>query len=85
VYEFYTESDDGSRLFIDDIPTVNNDGLHARKPASGVVALKKGFHKIRVEYFERTGSDELYVFMRSTRHPKQLLPADWLFYQPDVK
>jgi alpha-L-fucosidase len=85
VYEFYTESDDGSKLYIDDMQVVNNDGLHARESKSGVIALKKGFHKIRVEYFERTGSDELDVYVRSTKLAKQPLPKEWLFYQAIVK
>jgi alpha-L-fucosidase len=85
VYEFYTESDDGSGLWIDDLPVVNNDGLHSRESRSGVIALKKGFHKIRVEYFERTGSDELDVYVRSSKLPKQSIPKDWLYYQPIVK
>lgn len=85
VYELYTESDDGSRLYIDDKPVVNNDGLHSRESKSGVIALKKGFHKIRVEYFERTGSDELDVYVRSTKLPKQPLPKEWLFNQLIVK
>jgi alpha-L-fucosidase len=85
VYEFYTESDDGSKLFIDDKQVVNNDGLHARESRNGVIALKKGFHKIRVEYFERTGSDELDVYIRSTKIPKQPLPKEWIFYQSTVK
>jgi alpha-L-fucosidase len=82
VYCFYSESDDGSALYIDDLKVVDNDGLHSRQERSGVIALVNGFHKIRVEYFERTGSDELTVYIRSTKLPKQPVPKDWLFYQP---
>ena len=85
VYEFYTESDDGSRLYVDDLPVVNNDGLHSRLQRSGVVALKKGFHKVMIEYFERTGSDDLVIYVRSTKMRKDILPASWLFYQKNKK
>jgi alpha-L-fucosidase len=81
VYEFYIASDDGSNFYVDDLKVADNDGLHSRQERSGVIALRKGFHKIRVEYFERTGSDELDVYVRSTKLPKQPLPQDWLFYQ----
>jgi alpha-L-fucosidase len=82
VYEFYTGSDDGSALYIDDLKVVVNDGLHSLLEKSGVIALSKGFHKIRVEYFERTGLNDLSVSIRSTDLPKQLIPASWLYYQP---
>ena len=57
VYAFYSESDDGSKVYIDDILVVNNDGLHSMQERTGTIALNIGFHKIRVEYFERTGSE----------------------------
>ena len=34
-YKFYTTSDDGSRLYIDDNLVVNNDGLHGMQQGSG--------------------------------------------------
>lgn len=33
VYEFYTNSDDGSKLYIDGVVVVDNDGLHAPRVA----------------------------------------------------
>lgn len=83
IYGFSTESDDGSALYIDGKKVVDNDGLHGRKEASGVISLEKGFHALRVEYFERTGSDELVVYVRSSLLPKQPLTASWLFFQPE--
>jgi len=38
-YEFQTSSDDGSRLFIDGFPVVDNDGLHGREVAKGAMSL----------------------------------------------
>ncbi len=78
VYTFSTSSDDGSRLWIDDQPIVNNDGLHGLGEKSGNIALEKGYHKICVAYFERTGSDNLLIFVKSQSHPKQVLPKEWL-------
>jgi alpha-L-fucosidase len=79
VYTFYTGSDDGSRLWIDDHPVVNNDGLHGMKEQQGNIALAKGYHRIKVAFFERTGSDNLVVFVRSQSQPKQVLPKEWLY------
>lgn len=52
VYTFQTRSDDGSVLYIDNELVVNNDGSHAAIPATGFVALKKGFHAYKLYYFE---------------------------------
>ncbi len=64
VYVFSTESDDGSELFIDDRLVVENNGLHGMQSEKGEIGLAKGFHKIRVEYFEKTGSDDLKVMIK---------------------
>ncbi|WP_294587449.1 GH92 family glycosyl hydrolase [uncultured Bacteroides sp.] len=52
VYTFQTRSDDGSVLYMDGELVVNNDGSHAAIPATGLVALKKGFHSYQLYYFE---------------------------------
>ncbi len=55
IYKFDLLSDDGSRLFVDGRLVVDNDGLHGPVEKSGVIALAKGAHKIRVEWFNKTG------------------------------
>jgi PA14 domain. len=75
IYTFYTTSDDGSQLFIDDKLIVDNDGLHGPIEKSGQAPLAKGFHKIRVTFFERTGGDELKVEWESARMKKQEIPS----------
>jgi len=59
IYHFTTRSDDGSILYIDDEEVVNNDGDHGSVEASGKAALKKGYHKIRVAYYDGSGGNEL--------------------------
>ena len=53
-YHFQLTSDDGSRLYIDDILVINNDGIHPPRTEEGKIDLKKGGHRIRVSYFEGT-------------------------------
>lgn len=79
IYKFYTDSDDGSQLFIDDKLVVDNDGLHGNTEKSGVVPLAKGYHKIKVVYFEKTGGDDLKVSMESPKMKKQIIPGKLLF------
>ncbi|MFZ4521398.1 MAG: alpha-L-fucosidase [Bacteroidales bacterium] len=81
VYIFYTSSDDGSRLWIDDQLVVNNDGLHGLAEKSGSIALAAGLHKIRVAFFERTGSDNLIVLMKSQYKSKQVLAKEMLYHK----
>ena len=78
VYTFYTGSDDGSRLWVDNRLVVDNDGLHGLQEKQGFIALEKGWHPIRVGFFERTGSDNLTVYISSRKMPKAVLPKAWL-------
>ena len=54
-YTFYLTSDDGSRLFIDGVEVINNDGLHADVLIQQTITLDAGVHDIEVRYFERGG------------------------------
>ena len=55
MYAFYTYSDDGSGLWIDDELVVDNDGLHSREERTGCISLRKGLHKFMVRYFDSNG------------------------------
>jgi hypothetical protein len=79
-FTFFTVSDDGSKLFIDDVEAVNNDGDHGTVEKSGRAALKKGFHKIKVTYFDSGGDNTLKVLMESEGGKKEELPAAILFH-----
>jgi len=80
IYTFYTESDDGSCLYIGRKKVVDNDGLHSLEQKKGSIGLSKGFHKIRVLFFEKTGSDALKIYLKSPTIDKQILPKDWLYH-----
>ncbi len=56
--QFFTESDDGSRLWIGEQLVVDNDGLHGAQQAIGSIALAAGWQPLRIEMFE-AGGDEL--------------------------
>lgn len=81
VYSLSTDSDDGSRLYIDGKLLVDNDGLHGNKEVKGVVALAAGAHLIRVQYFQKGGGRDLKVFIESLRGDKQVIPGAMLFHQ----
>ncbi|MCP4725885.1 MAG: hypothetical protein GY863_12650, partial [bacterium] len=79
VYIFYTATDDGSRLYIGDEMLVDNDGIHGTREKSGAIALEKGLHPIKVEYFQRRGGISLKVFYEGPGIDKAEIPGNVLF------
>ncbi len=72
-----TESDDGSRLWIDDELVVDNDGLHGMRRRSGTVSLDAGTHTLTVQFFERAGNHGLIVSWQGPGVPSRtVIPAD---------
>jgi hypothetical protein len=78
-YTFYTNSDDGSQLFIGTKMVVDNDGDHGVKMRSGKIELDKGRHPIRVTYYNGGGGKWLDVYYKGPGIEKQILPANVLF------
>ncbi len=74
-YTFYTHSDDGSLLFIDEKEVVNNDGLHASEEKSGKVPLKAGKHSLRVDYSQGNAGFLLEVTWEGPGFTKQPIPG----------
>lgn len=52
IYTFYLKSDDGSKLYLDGELLIDNDGSHDTSTKTGLKALKKGKHPVRIDYFE---------------------------------
>ncbi len=79
VYRFYTHSDDGTVLYIDGETVVDNDGGHSARRAEGKVALEKGFHELRLLYFEDYMGQELEVGFCGKDIFETTLPDSMLF------
>tara|TARA_R110002126_G_scaffold27665_14_gene92854 strand:+ start:11159 stop:15043 length:3885 start_codon:yes stop_codon:yes gene_type:complete len=58
-YGFRLSSDDGSRLWIDNRPVIDHDGLHAAQPKDGELDLGVGAHPFRIRMFENAGDEAL--------------------------
>ena len=80
IYNFYTASDDGSRLFINYKLIVDNDGLHGIVDKGGVIALKEGYHRIRITFFESAGGEDIKVYLKGPGMEKQFIQDDFLFH-----
>ena len=79
VYNFYISSDDGSKLFIDEKMLIDNDGLHGMSEKNNEVPLSKGYHKIKILFFERSGGDDLQVQWQGPGFKKQMIPSSVFF------
>ncbi|MFO0836087.1 MAG: PA14 domain-containing protein [Phycisphaerales bacterium] len=80
LYTLYTQSDDGSKLYIGTNLVANCDGLHGMIEVGGTVNLKAGTHKLRVEWFEAGGSGGLILSVAGPGIDKQVIPASMLVH-----
>jgi 4-amino-4-deoxy-L-arabinose transferase-like glycosyltransferase len=88
---FWTLSDDGSWLWIDDTLVVDNGGVHAPARVKGCVELARGLHDVRVRLTEEGGTSTLEVLWRQpsgrwvffNREPDELLQrrVGWFTYR----
>ncbi|HMC27116.1 MAG TPA: PA14 domain-containing protein, partial [Verrucomicrobiae bacterium] len=78
-YTFYTDSDDGSRLFVDGSLVVQNDGIHGATEQKGEIELKAGEHPILVTYFNGGSGASLKVSYAGPGISKREIPSSALF------
>jgi len=83
-YVFYTASNDGSQLFIDNqqAALVNNDGEHGPIEVADTIQLSAGMHLIEVTYFQHLTGRLLTVSWSGPGITKQAIPANVLFLLP---
>ena len=74
-YTFYTNSDDGSALYIGNSLVVNNDGTHGMTERSGSINLTTGKHAITVLFFNKSGAFGLEVNYEGPGIYKRAIPA----------
>ncbi|MDP6443973.1 MAG: PA14 domain-containing protein, partial [Pirellulaceae bacterium] len=77
-YQFFSVSDDGSRIYIGKKLVVNNDGLHGMVEKSGAIDLPAGAHPIIVTYFDNGGGDGLRVTWQGPGFKRQPIPRERL-------
>ena len=80
IYTFYLQSNDGSRLFINDKEIIENDGNHSSVEKSAKVALKSGYHKIALNFMQCGGGKDLKVSWESSEFSKQEIRSAYLFH-----
>ena len=78
-YTFYTQSDDGVRLWVNGVELVNDWTVHGSKQDSGTIALTAGQkYSIQLQYFQNTGGAVAQLSWSSSSQGKQIIPSSQL-------
>jgi glucose/arabinose dehydrogenase len=79
-YTFYTQSDDGVRLWVNGQQLVNNWTNHATTENSGTIALTAGQrYDIRMDFYENAGGATARLLWSSASVPKAVVPTSRLY------
>jgi YD repeat-containing protein len=79
-YTFYTRSDDGVQLWVNNQLVVDNWTVHASTENSGQINLFAGWrYDIRMEFFDGTNSAISQLSWSSANQPKQIIPQSQLY------
>lgn len=79
-YTFILGSDDGSALFLNGKPIIDNGGTHGLKEKTQTVLLEPGFYRFHLTYFDQGGGAMLYLKWKYSGIAETLIPASD-FYQ----
>jgi hypothetical protein len=85
IYQFILVADDGGILAIDGKELVNIYGRGGALMKSAEIALKTGFHKVRLTYFQATGANKLNIYYRGPETRGCEVPATVLFHKRNGK
>jgi len=79
-YTFYTESDDGVRLWVNGVKLIDNWTDHAPTENSGTIAMTSGTkYNIVMELYENGGGAVAQLLWSSASTPKQIVPKTQLY------
>jgi PKD repeat protein len=78
-YTFYTTSDDGVRLWVNNQLIVDNWTDHTATTNTGTIALAAGErYNLQLDYYDNTGPARIDLFWSSPSRSKQLVPVSQL-------
>ena len=79
-YTFYTQADDGTRLWVNGTLLIDDWTNHAVTEKSGKITLQAGQkYAIKLEYFENTGGAVCKLLWSSSSRSKQVIPQARLY------
>ncbi len=79
-YTFALNSDDGSKLYINQNLVVDNDGVHLPRYVQGNIELTAGMHHIEIHYFQgQPYQIALQWFYQPPNGEEQIVPPDMIY------
>jgi len=79
-YTFYTESDDGVRLWVNGQELVNNWTVHGATQNAGTIALVAGQkYSIEMDYYQNMGASVAQLSWSSASQSQQIIPTSQLY------
>lgn len=84
-YTFYTQSDDGVRLYVDGVLVINNWTVHASTENVSTTTFNwtaNSMHDIKVEYYENYGQAVVQLKWSSATTTKAAVPQAFLYPAP---
>lgn len=79
-YTFYTNSDDGARLWVNGTPLIDNWIPHGATENSGTITLNAGqLYNIQLEYYDLVGDATAQLMWSSPSQTKEIIPQSQLF------
>jgi predicted phage baseplate assembly protein len=76
VYTFFTLSDDGVRLWVNNVRLINNWTQHGPTENSGTLSLRAGeLYPVTLEYFEAGGGATIQLSWSGPNQPKEIIPS----------
>lgn len=70
-HKFTVSSDDGAKVYVNGILTINHDGLHGTTSKNSTINLAKGSYSIQVDYFQNLGQKSLKLTVQKPAAPVQ--------------
>ncbi len=81
VYTFSLEANDGAILYLNEKEIIDNDGGHRSQKLDMKIGLKKGWHPIRVDYFQQGLAKNLVLTWQGPGVNYQEIPAGVIYHK----
>ncbi len=82
-YTFYTQSDDGIRLWVNGVKLIDNWETQGVTEKSGTIPMVAGqLYDVTIEYYENAGDATAKLLWSGTNTPKSVIPRSQLYPPP---
>eukprot|EP00290_Baffinella_frigidus_P000367 CAMPEP_0180183136 /NCGR_PEP_ID=MMETSP0986-20121125/41047_1 /TAXON_ID=697907 /ORGANISM="non described non described, Strain CCMP2293" /LENGTH=821 /DNA_ID=CAMNT_0022136569 /DNA_START=159 /DNA_END=2622 /DNA_ORIENTATION=+ len=84
-YTFYATTDDGARLWVDNVPLIDRWDSFCNETSATISLNANVFYNMKMEYKQVTGSAFAKLSWASQSTPKEIVPSSQLYYETQAK